>query len=172
MKIESKHGEVIVLVTEIHQDNRGWFTETFKQSEFARLTGVTAPFVQDNHSRSRAGVIRGLHFQPGMGKLMRVTRGLAMLVAVDLKTGDSVHCFSEANGRMMWAPDTYARGFMALAPNTEVQYKCTAEYDPKTEGCIRYDSVGIEWPCPWLMRIVSEKDQHALPWSDWSVLPK
>jgi dTDP-4-dehydrorhamnose 3,5-epimerase len=159
-----KQGEIIQFVPDVFSDLRGFFMETYREDVFRDL-GIPA-FVQDNHSRSKKDVIRGLHYQPGMGKLMRVTRGSAMLVALNLKTGFPDLCFvSEENHRMVWAPDHYARGFCALTNDVEVQYKCTALYDPKTEGAIRWDSVGIQWPI--LNPLVSVKDSQAPTFEDW-----
>src|SRR5579864_7178853 len=120
--IESRHLEdVVVVVPEIFQDGRGFFSETFRADQFAKL-GLPTEFVQDNHSRSVRGVVRGLHFQwdPPMGKLMRVTLGAAFLVAVDIRKGSptlgqwvGIEASSE-NRRCVWAPAGFARGFCAF----------------------------------------------------------
>src|SRR5271157_5735124 len=130
IKIESRLSEdVVVVVPEVFQHNRGFFMETFREDQFKAL-GLPYHFVQDNHSRSRKGVLRGLHFQwdPPMGKLMRVTRGKAFVVAVDLRLGSPTlgKWFgieaSAKNRRAVWAPASFARGFLALSEGVEVQY--------------------------------------------------
>src|SRR5271166_1904341 len=127
--IDSRHLEdVVVLVPGIFKDDRGFFSETFRADQFG-LLGLPTDFVQDNHSRSAKGVVRGLHFQwePPMGKLMRVTAGLAFLVAVDIRKGSptlgrwfGIEVSSE-NRRMVWAPEGFARGFCSLVDGTEIQ---------------------------------------------------
>src|SRR5579864_4458363 len=122
IRIESRHlQDVVVIVPDIFQDDRGFFTETFRVDQFHQL-GLPTDFVQDNHSRSVKGVVRGLHFQwePPMSKLMRVTAGSAFLVAVDIRKGSptlgkwvGVEASTE-NRRMVWAPEGFARGFCAL----------------------------------------------------------
>src|SRR5690242_19834802 len=146
-KIESVHlGEVVVLQTEAFGDERGFFMEAFRADKFRDL-GLPTAFVQDNHSRSSKGVLRGLHFQwdPPMGKLMRVTVGAAFLVAVDIRKGSptlgkwvGLECTAK-NRRMVWAPAGFARGFCAIEDGTEIQYKCTGLYSAKAEGAIRWN---------------------------------
>src|SRR3954454_23499478 len=165
-KIESVHlNEVIVVQPEVRGDSRGFFMETYRADQFKEL-GLPTNFVQDNHSKSKKGVLRGLHFQwePPMGKLMRVTRGAAFLVAVDIRKGSptlgkwfGIECSSE-NRRMVWAPAGFARGFCALSDGTEIQYKCTGIYNGGAESAIRWNdpAIGITWPLSDV--IVSEKD--------------
>src|SRR5580693_10167276 len=129
LTVESRSlGDVVVLVPEIFQDDRGFFLESFRADQFQAL-GLPTQFVQDNHSRSARGVVRGLHFQwdPPMGKLMRVTLGSAFLVAVDIRKGSptlgkwvGVEA-SDENRRQVWAPAGFARGFCALSDATEIQ---------------------------------------------------
>ncbi len=175
IKVESWHLEdVVVVVPEIFQDSRGFFSETFRADQFEAL-GLPTQFVQDNHSRSVRGVIRGLHFQwePAMGKLMRVTAGAAFLVAVDIRKGSptlgqwvGVEASSD-NRRCVWAPAGFARGFCALSEVTEIQYKCTGIYNGKAESAIRWNdpAIGIKWPN--VEAIVSEKDKNARSLADW-----
>ncbi|MGA7377932.1 MAG: dTDP-4-dehydrorhamnose 3,5-epimerase, partial [Candidatus Sulfotelmatobacter sp.] len=175
IKIESRLlGDVVVIVPEIFQDARGFFTETFRADQFKAL-GLPTEFVQDNHSRSAKGVVRGLHFQwdPPMGKLMRVTAGSAFLVAVDIRKG-SPHLgkwagveASAENRRQVWAPAGFARGFCALSEGTEIQYKCTGIYSNKAESAIRWNdpAIGIKWPLSDVT--VSDKDCNAAPLADW-----
>src|SRR5713101_4916166 len=122
IKKESTHlGEIVIVAPEVFEDERGFFMETFRADQF-KLLGLPTDFVQDNHSRSARGVIRGLHFQwdPPMGKLMRVSMGAAFLVAVDIRKGSptlgrwiGVHASAE-NRKQVWAPAGFARGFCAL----------------------------------------------------------
>jgi dTDP-4-dehydrorhamnose 3,5-epimerase len=179
LKIESRHlGEVAVIVPEIFQDQRGFFMETFRADQFRKL-GLPTEFVQDNHSGSVKGVLRGLHFQwdPPMGKLMRVTRGAAFLVAVDIRKGSptlgkwvGVEASAE-NRRQVWAPAGFARGFCVLSDYAEIQYKCTGTYNNKGESGIRWDdpAIGIEWPVK--DAILSDKDRKAQTLAEWLASP-
>jgi dTDP-4-dehydrorhamnose 3,5-epimerase len=177
--VESRHlGEVAVLVPEAFEDSRGFFMETFRADQFREL-GLPADFVQDNHSRSSKGVVRGLHFQwePPMGKLMRVTLGSAFLVAVDLRKGSptlgkwyGTECSAE-NRKMVWAPASFARGFCVTSEAAEIQYKCTGIYNNKAESGILWSdpAIGIEWPVT--EPILSEKDKQAQTLAQWIASP-
>src|ERR1700734_2441954 len=143
-KIESRHlGDVAVLIPDIFQDARGFFMETYREDEF-KAHSLPTHFVQDNHSRSTRGVLRGLHFQwePPMGKLMRVSLGSAFLVAVDIrKDSPTLGAWvgvevSAENRRQVWAPAGFARGFCVLSEVAEIQYKCTGLYKNKAESGI------------------------------------
>ena len=175
LKVESRWlGDVVVVVPEIFQDSRGFFTETFRADQFKAL-GLPTEFVQDNHSRSAKGVVRGLHFQwdPPMGKLMRVTVGSAFLVAVDIRKGSPTlgkwvgFEASTENRRQVWAPAGFARGFCALSDGTEIQYKCTGIYNNKAESAIRWNdpAIGIQWPLGDVS--VSDKDRNAMTLAEW-----
>jgi dTDP-4-dehydrorhamnose 3,5-epimerase len=180
IRIESRQLEdVVIIVPEIFQDDRGFFTETFRADQFQAL-GLPTQFVQDNHSRSVKGVVRGLHFQwdPPMSKLMRVTVGSAFLVAVDIRKGSptlgqwaGVHASAE-NRRQVYAPAGFARGFCALSDTTEIQYKCTGIYNSKAESAIRWNDpqIGVNWPLKEV--IVSEKDRNARALAEWLALPE
>ncbi len=178
-EIESIHlGEIKVIVPQVFGDHRGFFMEAYRRDYFAAL-GIPDEFVQDNHSRSVKGVVRGLHFQPepAMAKLMRVTLGTVFLVAVDIRKGSPTlgQWFglevSAENKRQVFAPPGFARGFCVLSEVAELQYKCTATYNPKTEGSILWSDpeIGIEWPekNPTL----SEKDAQAPTLKQWLVTP-
>lgn len=179
IKIESRHlGDVVVVVPDMFQDSRGFFSETFRTDQF-QLLGLPTEFVQDNHSRSVKGVVRGLHFQwePPMGKLMRVTLGAAFLVAVDIRKGSptlgkwiGIEASAE-NRRCVWAPAGFARGFCALSDSTEIQYKCTGIYNNKAESAVCWNdpAIGIKWPLTNV--IVSEKDCNAQTLSQWLASP-
>ncbi len=181
IKIESTHinGDVIVVVPEIFRDERGFFSEVYRADQFKSL-GLPTNFVQDNHSRSAKGVLRGLHFQwePPMGKLMRVTVGAAFLVAVDIRKGSPTlgQWFgievSAENMRQVWAPAGFARGFCVLSEYAEIQYKCTGIYNSKCESGILWNDpeIGIKWPIT--NPILSDKDTRAMTLSEWIKTPE
>jgi dTDP-4-dehydrorhamnose 3,5-epimerase len=180
LKIESLDlNGVVVLVPEVFQDERGYFLEVFRAGQFSEA-GLPATFVQENQSYSRKGVLRGLHFQwdPPMGKLMRVTRGRAFVVAVDLRLGSPTlgKWFgieaSPENRRAVWAPASFARGFLALSEGVEVQYLCTGVYNSQAESGIRWDDpdIGIEWP--ERPSLISEKDRQAQTFKEWIQSPQ
>jgi len=163
---------LVIIEPRAFPDERGFFMESYKQSEFEKA-GIFGPFVQDNCSRSKKGVLRGLHFQRvphAQGKLVRVSRGRAWDVAVDLRAGSSTFGkyyaleLSEENRRMFWIPEGFAHGFLALEDDTELQYKCTAEYHAASDGGIRWDDpdLAIAWPDIGVAPIMSPKDA-ALP---------
>src|ERR1700741_712725 len=180
IKIESRHlQDVVVLVPDIFQDSRGFFMETFREDQF-KEHGLPSHYVQDNHSKSERGVVRGLHFQwdPPMGKLMRVTQGSAFLVAVDIRKGSptlgrwvGVEASAE-NRRQVWAPAGFARGFCVLSDSAEIQYKCTGLYSNKAESGIRWNDpkIGIEWPLRDV--VLSEKDRNAQSLDEWLFRPE
>jgi dTDP-4-dehydrorhamnose 3,5-epimerase len=179
-RIESKHlGDVVVLVPDVFEDDRGFFMEAFRADQF-RALGLPADFPQDNQSRSRRGVIRGLHFQwdPPMGKLMRVTFGGAFLVAVDIRRGSPTLGkwfgleVSAENRKQVWAPAGFARGFCALSDYVDVQYKCTGIYNSKAESGIRWNdpAIGVEWPV--LEPTLSPKDRDAQTLAEWLESPE
>jgi dTDP-4-dehydrorhamnose 3,5-epimerase len=181
VRIESRHlGDVVVVVPDVFEDERGFFMEAFRSDHFKAL-GLPCDFVQDNHSCSKKGVIRGLHFQwdPPMGKLMRVTSGSAFLVAVDIRKGSPTmgHWFglevSAENKKQVWAPASFARGFCALSDFAEVEYKCTATYNSKGESGIRWDDpqIGISWPTMDSGWILSRKDRNAQSLAEWLASP-
>lgn len=137
-------------------DDRGFFMESYKASDFI-AAGITAQFVQDNHSRSCYGTLRGLHFQKAphaQGKLIRVSRGKAWDVAVDLRvkspTFGKWHAveLSGENKLLFWIPEGFAHGFIALENDTELQYKCTSEYAPESDSGIIWNDpdIAVEWP--------------------------
>ncbi len=181
-RIEERHfRDLVVVVPECFQDKRGFFLETFREDKFKAL-GLPHGFVQDNHSGSVRGVLRGLHFQwdPPMGKLMRVTRGTAFLVAVDIRKGSPTlgRWFgteaSAENRKQVWAPAGFARGFAVLSDYAEIQYKVTGLYNPKAEAGIRWDDpeIGINWPLPRSGIQLSEKDCHAQTLAEWLRSPQ
>ncbi len=172
-------GEVVLLKPKVFKDHRGFFYEVFKKSELEKY-GVPSNFVQENHSGSIKNVVRGLHFQwePPMGKLMRVTRGKAFLVAVDIRKNSptlgkwiGVEA-SEDNRYMLWAPYYFARGFAVLSDYAEIQYLVTGEYNNKAESGILWNDseIGIEWPVE--NPILSEKDRNAQTLKEWLNRPE
>jgi dTDP-4-dehydrorhamnose 3,5-epimerase len=166
--------DVLIITPEIFQDDRGFFTESYRKDKFSEF-GLDAEFVQDNHSRSAKNVVRGLHFQwePPMGKLMRVTHGAAFLVAVDIRIGSptlgkwiGVEASLE-NRKQVYAPAGFARGFCVLSDFAEIQYKCTGIYSNKAESGILWNDpeIGIEWPVR--EPILSKKDEVAQTLAQW-----
>ncbi len=181
LTIDSKHlKEIIVISPQVFGDSRGFFMETFRADQFEAL-GLPTEFPQDNHSRSSKGVLRGLHFQwdPPMGKLMRVTRGSAFLVAVDIRKGSPTlgQWFglevSAENKKQVWAPYGFARGFCSLADDCEVQYKCTGVYNLRGEAGINCadPAIGIRWPIEPSSAVISEKDRKAQSLEQWLESP-
>ncbi|HUO35798.1 MAG TPA: dTDP-4-dehydrorhamnose 3,5-epimerase [Candidatus Acidoferrum sp.] len=182
IKLESRSlRDVVVLVPDIFQDSRGFFMETFREDQFKAM-GLPYHFVQDNHSRSARGVMRGLHFQwePPMGKLMRVTQGSAFLVAVDIRKGSptlgkwvGVEASVE-NRRQVYAPAGFARGFCVLSEFAEIQYKCTGLYSNKAESGVLWNDpeIGIEWPIKPGDATLSDKDKKAQTLAQWLARPE
>jgi dTDP-4-dehydrorhamnose 3,5-epimerase len=167
---------VLLLQPRVFADTRGFFLESFNQRAFAQATGVDAPFVQDNHSRSARGVLRGLHYQirQPQGKLVRVVRGAAWDVAVDLRRGSphfghwTAALLDEDNKHQLWIPAGFGHGFLALAEGTEVLYKATDYYAPEHERCLAWDDprLAIAWPLDDVAQPqVSEKDRAGLHWA-------
>jgi dTDP-4-dehydrorhamnose 3,5-epimerase len=159
-------GPIFVEAT-AYGDERGFFLESYRRSRFAEL-GLEAELVQDNHSRSRRGVVRGMHYQPGMGKLVRCVRGAIVDVVVDIRRGSpqfgqwEAFALSDNNHRQIYCPDGFGHGFCVVSELADVVYGCTTYWDPETEGGFRYDDpeVGIEWPAG-LELVPSAKDAAA-----------
>ena len=157
---------VLRIVPEIHGDARGYFMETYHAEKFARL-GIDRVFVQDNHSRSGKGVLRGLHFQKRhpQAKLVRVLSGSAFDVAVDLRPGSPAfgkwygQVLNASSPEFLYIPEGFAHGFLALEEDTELLYKCSDFYDPADEGGLAWNDpdVGIEWPAE--TPVLSKKDR-------------
>ena len=153
--IETALPGVLIIEPKAFGDHRGFFLETF-QVERYREAGITLPFVQDNHSRSQRGVLRGLHFQRTrpQGKLVSVSRGAVYDVAVDIDPASATYGqfvgveLNDDNHRQMWVPPGYAHGFCVLSEVADFQYKCTDFYFPADEGGLAWNDpdVGIPWP--------------------------
>lgn len=147
--------DVLVIEPEVHRDHRGHFLETWREPRY-RAAGVEADFVQDNLARSRAGVLRGLHFQHphGQGKLLQAVRGAVFDVTVDVRTGSPTFGdwfgtrLDDEDRRQLWVPPGFAHGYLVLEAPADVHYKCTEVYHPEAEHTLRWDdpAVGIEWP--------------------------
>lgn len=154
--IHTSIDDVVIIEPKVFGDDRGFFLETFQDKRYAELAGIQGRFVQDNHSRSSKGVLRGLHFQKTkpQGKLVRVVLGEVFDVAVDLRTGSDTYgqwvgvVLSATNKRQLWIPPGFAHGFVTLSDTADFEYKCTDYYDPSDEGCLIWNDpeVGIEWP--------------------------
>jgi dTDP-4-dehydrorhamnose 3,5-epimerase len=163
--------EVTIVEPKVFADARGFFMETWQSRKFADA-GITATFVQDNHSSSRQWVLRGLHYQvkQPQGKLVRVTQGEAFDVAVDLRKSSPTfgkwvgERLSDSNRKMMWVPPGFAHGFLVMSERVEFMYKCTDYYAPEHERALLWNdpAIGIEWPLPvGVEPIVSDKDKTA-----------
>lgn len=159
---------LLIVEPRVFGDERGFFLESWNRRTFAQL-GLDLDFVQDNHSRSARGVLRGLHYQQPnpQGKLVRVVAGRAWDVAVDLRAGSPTYGrwvgveLSAQNKRMFWVPPGFAHGFLSLEDGTDFLYKCTALYDPPNEHSLMWNDpvVGIEWPLEGIEPQLSAKDK-------------
>lgn len=179
--VEKTHiRDLLIITPEVFKDERGFFTESYRKDKFSAF-GLDADFVQDNHSGSSKDVIRGLHFQwePFMGKLTRVTRGTALVVAVDIRTDSPTlgqHIAVEVsadNRKLVYAPVGFASGFCILSDFAEIQYKCTGVYtSTKAESGIRWNdpALGINWPVK--NPILSQKDENAQTLEEWLQKPE
>lgn len=166
--LDTKLDGVMLLEPEVHGDERGFLVETFKAPDWAEA-GVDVEFVQDNHSRSRGGILRGLHFQtsPGQAKLVRCARGRIFDVAVDLRRGSPTygqwegHVLDDERHRQLFVPVGFAHGFCVLSDVADVHYRLSSLYDPETEAGIRWDDpdIGVEWPVKDPQ--TSERDRNA-----------
>jgi dTDP-4-dehydrorhamnose 3,5-epimerase len=165
----------LIIEPTVFGDDRGFFMESWNAEAFA-AAGLDLNFVQDNHSRSQKGVLRGMHFQnpKPQGKLVRVVRGSVFDVVVDLRRPSSTFgkwtgvFLSSENKRMFWVPEGFAHGFLTLEDDTDFLYKCTAPYHPENESSLAWDdpTVGIEWPLEGIELKLSTKDTGGLPLAD------
>ncbi len=158
----------VLLAPAVHGDERGFFVETYRHSALAEL-GVPVDFVQDNQSRSRRGIVRGMHFQPGQAKLIRCARGSILDVIVDIRRGSPQFgewesaTLDDAEHRQLYVPDGFAHGFCVLSDVADVAYKVSTYYDPAMESGFAFDdpAVGIEWPENIGELLVSARDREA-----------
>ncbi|HJW94195.1 MAG TPA: dTDP-4-dehydrorhamnose 3,5-epimerase [Thermoanaerobaculia bacterium] len=158
---ETSLSGVFLIEPRVFPDDRGFFFESYNRERF-RAAGIPDEFVQDNHSRSKKNVVRGLHYQEpnGQGKLVRCARGAIFDVAVDLRSGKWIGVeLSDQNNRMLWVPRGYAHGFCALT-EADLVYKCTDYYAPQSERTIIWNDpdIAIKWPIAEADAIVSDKD--------------
>jgi dTDP-4-dehydrorhamnose 3,5-epimerase len=165
-QLQTKLEGPVLVQPQVHGDARGFFVETYRKSTYADL-GIGEDFVQDNHSRSRRGVVRGMHFQRGQAKLVRCARGAILDVICDIRPGSErfgqweAFELSDENGHQLYVPDGFAHGFAVTSVLADVVYKVSTYYDPDAESGFRYDDpeVGIEWPDAELSP--SERDRTA-----------
>ena len=164
--------DVLVIVPQAFEDSRGFFLESFNAQDFAAATGIDTPFVQDNHSLSQEGVLRGMHYQVErpQGKLIRVIEGAVFDVAVDLRRSSPTfgrwvgEVLSAENRRQMWIPPGFAHGFAVLGARAQCLYKTTDYWHPQFERILQWNdpAVGIVWPIGFAPRL-ADKDAHAQP---------
>ena len=168
--------DVILLKPNLYEDERGFFYESFNQRDFIEATGASLNFVQDNHSKSKKGVLRGLHFQRppyDQGKLVRVMHGAVLDVAVDLRRSSATYGewvsveLNHENKWMYWIPPGFAHGFVTLEDNTVFFYKCTKVYNKESEGSIYWNDpdLNIDWKVD--NPILSEKDMNGPSFKDF-----
>jgi len=170
--------DVLIIEPKVFGDDRGFFFESFNKKTFEEATGITTEFVQDNHSKSMRGVLRGLHYQiqQSQGKLVRVASGEVFDVAVDLRKSSPTFgqwegvLLSAENKRQLWVPPGFAHGFIVLSEDAEFLYKTTDYYAPEYERCIRWNDtdLAIDWQFSD-EPLVSEKDAHGLSFKDAEV---
>jgi dTDP-4-dehydrorhamnose 3,5-epimerase len=175
----SKIPDVVVIEPKVFGDHRGFFMETWQEKVFAEA-GITDPFVQDNHSKSSHGILRGLHYQiiKPQGKLVRVISGQVFDVAVDIRKGSPTfgqwvgEVLSAENNLMLWVPPGFAHGFYVISESAEFVYKCTEFYAPEHERCIKWDNpdININWQLVGeTAPILSEKDEKGIQLQDAEV---
>lgn len=170
-RLETELDGLALIEPEAHGDERGFFLETFRANAWRELGVEVGEFVQDNHSRSGRGTLRGLHFQtdPGQAKLVRCARGAVFDVAVDLRRDSATfghwegHELSDENHRQLFVPIGFAHGFLVLSDVADVTYKVSSYFDPETESGIAWDDpeVGVEWPLDGAEPQVSARDREA-----------
>ncbi|MFT6417504.1 MAG: dTDP-4-dehydrorhamnose 3,5-epimerase [Candidatus Azotimanducaceae bacterium] len=167
--IETKLEDCVIIEPKVFGDKRGFFLETFQAERYAAEAGITLSFVQDNHSRSSKGVLRGLHFQKNkpQGKLVRAVKGEVYDVAVDMREGSATFgrweavILSEENKIQFWVPPGFAHGFLVLSETADFEYKCTDYYDPLDEGSILWSDPDLNITWPITNPSLSDKDANA-----------
>lgn len=164
--------EVLIVEPKVFGDARGFFTESWNEAVFNKAVGYDVRFVQDNHSRSARGVLRGLHYQlppHAQGKLVRVVSGAVFDVAVDMRRSSPNFGrwggveLSADNHKQLWIPPGFAHGFLVLSETADFLYKTTDTYAPQAEGCVRWDdpAIGVQWPATGVAPLLAEKDAKA-----------
>ena len=167
--IQTKLKDCVIIEPKVFGDHRGFFLETFQAERYREMAGITLPFVQDNHSRSAKGVLRGLHFQQTkpQGKLVRVVSGEVYDVAVDIRQDSPSFgqwegvLLSEENKRQFWVPPGFAHGFVVLSDTADFEYKCTDYYDPADEGSLIWNDPALAITWPLAAPTLSDKDSKA-----------
>ena len=177
--IETDIPDLLIIEPKVFGDSRGFFFESFNKRMFHEITGIDAEFVQDNHSRSVRGVLRGLHYQirQPQGKLVRVVRGKVFDVAVDLRRASPTFGkwfgveLSEDNHRQLWIPPGFGHGFVVLSESADFLYKTTDYWAPEHERCIIWSDpeLGIDWPLHGITPQLSAKDQQGKRFSEAEV---
>jgi len=167
--------DVLIIEPQVFGDDRGWFFESFNEKEFSAAIGKEVSFVQDNHSSSKKGVLRGLHYQTEQtqGKLVRVTRGAVFDVAVDIRQSSPTFGkwvgveLSADNKKQLWIPPEFAHGFLVLSETAEFLYKTTDYWHAASEQCIIWNdtSLSIQWPDIDMEPILNPKDAAGLSWT-------
>jgi dTDP-4-dehydrorhamnose 3,5-epimerase len=168
--VKTRLNDCVIIEPRVFGDQRGFFLETFQTERYAAEARIILPFVQDNHSRSARGVLRGLHFQINkpQGKLVRVVSGEVFDVAVDLRRDSSTFglwtgvTLNDENKRQLWVPPGFAHGFVVVSETADFEYKCTDYYDPSDEGALVWNDpdLSIDWPEGFEIKL-SEKDANA-----------
>ena len=167
--IHSKLKGCVIIEPQVFGDERGFFLETFQAARYEQEAGIDVAFVQDNHSRSARGVLRGLHFQKTkpQGKLVRVVSGEVYDVALDIRKGSATFgewegvILSEDNKKQFWVPPGFAHGFVVLSDTADFEYKCTDYYDPSDEGSILWSDPDLDIRWPIANPVLSTKDESA-----------
>jgi dTDP-4-dehydrorhamnose 3,5-epimerase len=172
--ISTKISDVLIIEPKVYDDDRGWFFESFNEKEFLATVGCNITFVQDNHSSSKKGVLRGLHYQTKQtqAKLVRVCRGVVFSVAVDLRNSSPTFGqwvgveLSAENKKQLWIPEGFAHGFLALSDEVEFLYKTTDYWHPSSEQSIAWNdpTLDIQWPLIGMGPVLNSKDQLGLSW--------
>jgi len=173
--IDTKIADVKIIQPKVFGDDRGFFLETFEANRYKQALNIDLDFVQDNHSRSSKGVLRGLHFQTKnpQGKLVRCVRGEVFDVAVDIRKDSPTFgqwagvILSEENKTQFWIPPGLAHGFVVLSDIADFEYKCTDYYTPGFEGCLAWNDpvIGIEWPFEFEPKL-SDKDRNGMHFNE------
>ena len=168
--------DVLIIEPKVFGDDRGWFFESYNEDDFSKAVGKKVHFVQDNHSLSRKGVLRGLHYQTEQtqGKLVRVIRGAVYDVAVDLRQSSVTFGqwvgveLSGENKKQLWIPEGFAHGFLVLSDEAEFLYKTTDYWHPASEKCIIWNDqfIDITWPHMSIDYVISAKDRLGVKWAD------
>jgi dTDP-4-dehydrorhamnose 3,5-epimerase len=166
--------DALIIEPQVFNDGRGYFFESFNQKDFSEVAGKKISFVQDNQSKSKKGVLRGLHYQTNQtqGKLVRVCRGCIFDVIVDMRQSSKTYGqwvgveLSEENKKQLWIPEGFAHGFLVLSDEADVMYKTTDYWDPTSEQCLSWkdETLNIQWPNIGIHPILNTKDSVGKTW--------